>query len=60
MKNTKFINNSNLDKEAQHRIDSLKKGLAKQELRSFHKRLIQLKSKLCNNHNDSLANIYYN
>ncbi len=59
MKNTKFINNSNLDKEAQHRIDSLKKGLAKQELRSFHKRLIQLKSKLCNNHNDSLANIYY-
>ena len=57
MKKSK-INNSVIE-EAQHRIESLTKGLTKPELKSFKKDLMQLKNKLCSKNKDSLADIYY-
>ncbi len=51
--------NSTIEKEAQHRVDSLTNGLALPELNSLHKELIQIKNKILNNHNASLANINY-
>ena len=58
MTNTK-IHNAAIEKEAQHRIDSLTHGLKIKKLSLYHKKLAMLKNKLNYSKSESLANIYY-